>query len=70
MSEIIDRDHEAQRSAWAVGWFLSLLKARRRGRADELERAQTGLAALGIHVLFDEDAPSSEATERTKAVKP
>jgi hypothetical protein len=54
-NNITDRDHEAQRAAWASSWFLSLLKARRLGLATEHERAQTGLSALGIRVQFDED---------------
>jgi|GEM_PF-4814994 len=55
------QDHEAQRNAWAVGWFLSLLKARRTGDIPTHERARTGLAALGIRVLFDEDSPPVSA---------
>ena len=62
MKKIVERDHEAQRCAWAVGWFLSLLKARRKENAPELERAQTGLEALGIRVLFEEDAAHQEPT--------
>ena len=58
-NDIPERDHEAQRSAWAVGWFLSLLKARRKGNALERDRAMTGLAALGIHVIFEEDKAQS-----------
>lgn len=54
-NDITERDHEAQRAAWASGWFLSLLKARRLGLSTERDRAQTGLSALGIRVQFDED---------------
>ncbi len=64
MNKIIDRDHEAQRCAWAVGWFLSLLKARRRGQAAEVERARDGLNALGISVRFEEDERPDEDSRR------
>lgn len=62
-----ERDHEAQRCAWAVGWFLSLLKARRRSSTPELERAATGLEALGIRVLFEEDQQVPGSEERPEA---
>ncbi len=64
MKNTAERDHEAQRCAWAVGWFLSLLKARRKGSTPDLERAETGLEALGIRVLFEEDGSAPRREER------
>ena len=64
---ITDRDHEVQRHAWAAGWFVSLLRGRRENDARELGRAQTGLAALGIQVTFQEDEPRRTGTERKEA---
>lgn len=52
----VHQDHEVQRAAWATGWFLGLLKARRLHDGQEQQRTETGLAALGIRVAFEEDA--------------
>lgn len=48
-------DHEAQRAAWASGWFMTLLKARRRADVHDEHRAISGLEALGIYIRFAED---------------
>lgn len=65
MPNTTERDHEAQRAAWAVGWFLTLLKGRRAKDDLEVERGASGLDALGIRVLFDEDLE----TRRTRSLK-
>ena len=67
MNKIVERDHEAQREAWAAGWFLSLMKARRLG--GDVERPQAGLDALGIQVLFAEDeSPEPSTTKPAESV--
>tara|TARA_R110002126_G_scaffold86474_19_gene208811 strand:- start:3396 stop:3617 length:222 start_codon:yes stop_codon:yes gene_type:complete len=47
--------HEAERAAWALGWFASLLKGRRKNNERMEEGARCGLLALGISVKFEED---------------
>ncbi len=63
MDQIVERDHESQRAAWACGWFASLMKARRVG--GDVERPVAGLNSLGIQVVFEEDEiPALSNTEQ------